>query len=235
MKNVLEWYLASNKSVGRSTEKYPEGTAGISVKASRLAAWIIWKMEGGVWQNLRRNIKNREHTSYAWGSRILSSQYWMTKLKNAGWQDRILSEVWSWAGSLHRNMRSWSTAKRSRHFSLNTERSDPTWIRSQGNLTAGENVPLPCGKSWSGQSQNSIRCGRKSLNCQVILLAVIKHIKSHNANYSATMDYLLFQHDEKTGEILRNELGQNIFREEFFKDGLNCNPDTFDIECRRTN
>lgn len=49
------------------------------------------------------------------------------------------------------------------------------------------------------------------------------------------MDYLLFQHDEKTGEILRNELGQNIFREEFFKDGLNCNPDTFDIECRRTN
>ncbi len=94
---------------------------------------------------------------------------------------------------------------------------------------------MPCGKSWSGQSQNSIRCGRKSLNCQVILLAVIKHIKSHNANYSATMDYLLFQHDEKTGEILRNELGQNIFREEFFKDGLNCNPDTFDIECRRTN
>lgn len=124
MKNVLEWYLASNTSIGRGTEKYPEGAAGISVKASRLAAWIIWKMEGGVWQNLRRNIKNREHTSYAWGSRILSSQYWMTKLKNAGWQDRILSEVWSWAGSLRRNMRSWSTAKRSRHFSLNTERSE---------------------------------------------------------------------------------------------------------------
>lgn len=49
------------------------------------------------------------------------------------------------------------------------------------------------------------------------------------------MDYLLLQHDEKTGEILYNELGQKIFREEFYKDGVNCNPDTFDIECRRTN
>ena len=49
------------------------------------------------------------------------------------------------------------------------------------------------------------------------------------------MEYLLFQHDEKTGEVLRNELGQKILRDEFYQDGLNCNPDTFDIECRMTN
>ena len=69
----------------------------------------------------------------------------------------------------------------------------------------------------------------------MIILAVLKHIKSHNANYSDTMEYLLFQHDEKTGEFLRNELGQKILRDEFYQDGLNCNPDTFDIECRMTN
>ena len=69
----------------------------------------------------------------------------------------------------------------------------------------------------------------------MIILAVIKHIKSHNANYSDTMEYLLFQHDEKTGKMLQNELGQKILRDEFYLDGLNCNPDTFDIECRMTN
>lgn len=69
----------------------------------------------------------------------------------------------------------------------------------------------------------------------MIILAVIKHIKSHNANYSDTMEYLLFQHDEKTGKMLQNELGQKILRDEFYLDGLNCNPDIFDIECRMTN
>ena len=69
----------------------------------------------------------------------------------------------------------------------------------------------------------------------MILLAIIKHVKSHNANYSNVMDYLLFQHDPKTGVLLHNDLGQRFFREDFYKDGLNCNPDTFDIECRETN
>ena len=35
--------------------------------------------------------------------------------------------------------------------------------------------------------------------------------------------------------MLQNELGQKILRDEFYLDGLNCNPDTFDIECRMTN
>lgn len=83
--------------------------------------------------------------------------------------------------------------------------------------------------------RTSILCEKRSYDWQVILLAIIKHVKSHNANYSNVMDYLLFQHDPKTGVLLHNDLGQRFFREDFYKDGLNCNPDTFDIECRETN
>ena len=28
-------------------------------------------------------------------------------------------------------------------------------------------------------------------------MAIVKHIKSHNANYSDSLDYVIFQHDEK--------------------------------------
>lgn len=42
-------------------------------------------------------------------------------------------------------------------------------------------------------------------------MAVLKHIKSRNADYSAAIDYLLFQHDE------------------------NCDPMSFDKECQITN
>ena len=33
-------------------------------------------------------------------------------------------------------------------------------------------------------------------------MAIVKHIKSRNANYSAAINYLLFEHDEKTGKTL---------------------------------
>ncbi len=33
-------------------------------------------------------------------------------------------------------------------------------------------------------------------------MAILKHIKSRNANYSAAINYLLFEHDEKTGKRL---------------------------------
>ena len=31
-------------------------------------------------------------------------------------------------------------------------------------------------------------------------MAIVKHIKSRNANYSAAINYLLFEDDEKTGK-----------------------------------
>ena len=66
-------------------------------------------------------------------------------------------------------------------------------------------------------------------------MAIVKHIKSRNANYSAAINYLLFEHDEKTGKKIVNESGRSILRKEFYMDGLNCNPMSFDKECELTN
>ena len=49
------------------------------------------------------------------------------------------------------------------------------------------------------------------------------------------MDYLLFQHDERTKKPILNEHGQMILREEYYLDGLNCEPMLFDKECERLN
>ena len=66
-------------------------------------------------------------------------------------------------------------------------------------------------------------------------MAIVKHIKSRNANYSAAINYLLFEHDEKTGKKIVNESGRSILRKEFYMDGLNCDPMSFDKECELTN
>ena len=46
-------------------------------------------------------------------------------------------------------------------------------------------------------------------------MAIVKHIKSRNANYSAAINYLLFEHDEKTGKKIVDESGRSILRKEF--------------------
>ncbi len=66
-------------------------------------------------------------------------------------------------------------------------------------------------------------------------MAILKHIKSRNANYSDAIDYLLFQHDESTGKKIKDEMGRSILRDEFYMDGLNCDPMSFDKECSLTN
>lgn len=66
-------------------------------------------------------------------------------------------------------------------------------------------------------------------------MAILKHIKSKNTNYTSALDYLLYQHDEKNSKPILDEYGHKLFREEFFMDGLNCSPLSFDKECRRTN
>ena len=66
-------------------------------------------------------------------------------------------------------------------------------------------------------------------------MAIVKHIKSRNANYSAAINYLLFEHDEKTGKKIVNESGRSILRKEFYMDVLNCDPVSFDKECELTN
>ena len=66
-------------------------------------------------------------------------------------------------------------------------------------------------------------------------MAIVKHIKSKNANYTDAINYLFYQHDEKTKTLLLNEYGQPMLREEFYEDGLNCTPETFDLDCSGTN
>ena len=66
-------------------------------------------------------------------------------------------------------------------------------------------------------------------------MAIVKHIKSRNANYSAAINYLLFEHDETTGKKIVDESGRSIMRKEFYMDGLNCDPMSFDKECELTN
>lgn len=39
-------------------------------------------------------------------------------------------------------------------------------------------------------------------------MAIIKHIKSRNANYSDALEYLLFQHNEKTGKPVLDDSRQ---------------------------
>lgn len=66
-------------------------------------------------------------------------------------------------------------------------------------------------------------------------MAILKHIKSRNANYSDALNYLLYQHDEKSGKPVLDEYGNKLLREEFYMDGLNCSPLSFDKDCRMTN
>ena len=49
-------------------------------------------------------------------------------------------------------------------------------------------------------------------------MAIVKHIKSRNANYSAAINYLLFEHDEKTGKKIVDESRRGILRKEFYMD-----------------
>lgn len=66
-------------------------------------------------------------------------------------------------------------------------------------------------------------------------MAIVKHIKSRNANYSDALNYLIFQHDESTGKMILDEFNRPLRRDELYVDGLNCNPDTFDVECYECN
>lgn len=62
-------------------------------------------------------------------------------------------------------------------------------------------------------------------------MAVLKHIAIKNADYSAAVCYLKYQHDERHLKPLLDENGSMMLRSEFHMNGVNCNPDTFDLEC----
>lgn len=66
-------------------------------------------------------------------------------------------------------------------------------------------------------------------------MAVLKHIASKNADYGEAQRYLMFQYNEYTGKPILDENGRLIPREEYYLDGINCDPFTFDMECKELN
>jgi len=66
-------------------------------------------------------------------------------------------------------------------------------------------------------------------------MAILKHIASKNANYGEIQRYLMFEHDEDTNKPILDENGELIPRKEYIMDGINCDPFTFDMECRELN
>ena len=66
-------------------------------------------------------------------------------------------------------------------------------------------------------------------------MAILKHIASKNADYGKAERYLIFQHDEYTQKPILDENGHMLIREEYYLDGINCDPFTFAAECQETN
>lgn len=66
-------------------------------------------------------------------------------------------------------------------------------------------------------------------------MAILKHIASKNANYGEAQRYLLFQYDEHTKKPILDKNGELIPRKEYYIDGINCDPFSFDLECKELN
>ncbi|MDE7445097.1 MAG: relaxase/mobilization nuclease domain-containing protein [Lachnospiraceae bacterium] len=66
-------------------------------------------------------------------------------------------------------------------------------------------------------------------------MAILKHIASKNADYSEAQRYLIFQHDEYTGKPILDENGKMQLRKEYYLDGVECDPFSFDMECKELN
>ena len=70
---------------------------------------------------------------------------------------------------------------------------------------------------------------------EVVNMAILKHIASKNANYGEAQRYLLFQYDEHTKKPILDKNGELIPRKEYYIDGINCDPFSFDLECKELN
>lgn len=55
-------------------------------------------------------------------------------------------------------------------------------------------------------------------------MAILKHIASKSSSYGAALEYLIFKHDELRKTPILDQNGNRIMRDEFYLDGLNCEP-----------
>ena len=75
----------------------------------------------------------------------------------------------------------------------------------------------------------------KSKKWQVNIVAIVKHISIKNANYDAAIDYLTMQHDEFTNKPILDDSGNEIPRDFYLLEGINCDPFSFHAECQAVN
>lgn len=66
-------------------------------------------------------------------------------------------------------------------------------------------------------------------------MAIIKHIASKNSNYKTALEYLMFKHDEFFQQPILDERGNLQLRDEYYLEGLNCEPLSFAAECDQIN
>ena len=66
-------------------------------------------------------------------------------------------------------------------------------------------------------------------------MAILKHIASKSSSYGAALEYLIFKHDELRKTPILDQNGNRIMRDEFYLDGLNCEPYSFDAVCQQLN
>ena len=60
-------------------------------------------------------------------------------------------------------------------------------------------------------------------------MAILKHIASKSSNYGAALEYLIFKHDEFRKTPILDQKGNRIMRDEYYLDGLNREPYSFDL------
>ena len=66
-------------------------------------------------------------------------------------------------------------------------------------------------------------------------MAILKHLASKSSDYGAALDYVLFDHDEKNGKVLRDANGNRVLRRSYWLDGVNCDPFLYAQECKTLN
>ena len=66
-------------------------------------------------------------------------------------------------------------------------------------------------------------------------MAILKHLSSKNADYGKTLEYLIFQHNEQTQKVIRDKNHNKVLRREFYLDGINYDPYSFELECKQLN
>lgn len=69
----------------------------------------------------------------------------------------------------------------------------------------------------------------------MIIVAILKHVAGKSADYGAALDYLKYEHDEVLKKPLLDANGNWVLRRDILLEGINCEPELFDVECEILN